>query len=174
MLILLIGPKGSGKSHIGRTLDAQLGVHFFHVEPLWMSYYEECRANGTEPNILEGIAKVHPRISACLRAHDHVCVETTGASPEILNDLLDIESPRNTLIAQILAPLELCLNRIATRDQTNQIPMDIDSVRRVYSLSLAAEVQPQIVIENVSLSDMELVKIFKNVIPLAISKSQHG
>jgi shikimate kinase len=60
MLVLLVGPKGSGKSHIGRILEQQLGVSFFHVEPLWMSYYAECQASGRQPVITEGIAKVLP------------------------------------------------------------------------------------------------------------------
>lgn len=41
MLILLIGPKGSDKSHIGRILELSLGGHFFHVETLWMAYNAE-------------------------------------------------------------------------------------------------------------------------------------
>src|SRR5688572_13495016 len=37
MFVILVGAKGSGKSHIGRILEARLGVHFFHVEPLWLA-----------------------------------------------------------------------------------------------------------------------------------------
>lgn len=85
MFIVLVGPKGSGKSHIGRTLERHLGVHFLHVELLWMSYYAEGRAAGREPSIAEGIARVHPRIVDALRSHEHVCVETTGAPPEIVS-----------------------------------------------------------------------------------------
>ncbi len=74
MLILLIGPKGSGKSHIGRILEARFGAHFFHVEPLWKAYYEECKASSREPVIAEGIAKVHPVLVRALDKHAHVCV----------------------------------------------------------------------------------------------------
>ena len=81
MLIVLIGPKGSGKSYIGRTIEARLGVHFFHVEPLWLEYHAECKASNREPVISEGIAKVHPVLMRALETCVHVCVETTGASP---------------------------------------------------------------------------------------------
>jgi len=90
MFVLLVGPKGSGKSHIGRILERRLGVSFFHVEPLWMSYHAECARSGRRPDIPEGIARIHPLIADALRAHEHVCVETTGASPEILDDLLSL------------------------------------------------------------------------------------
>jgi len=120
MFIVLVGPKGSGKTHIGRVLESRLGVHFFHVEPHWMAYYAECKAGGQAPVIAGGIAGVHPRIRDALSVHAHVCVETTGASTEILGALLALSDPAQTLVARITAPLQLCMERVATRDQTEQ------------------------------------------------------
>lgn len=68
MFVLLVGPKGSGKSHIGRVLERRLGVHFFHVEPLWMAYYAECKSKRQAPSIADGIRVVHPRIRVALAA----------------------------------------------------------------------------------------------------------
>src|SRR5512134_1557953 len=103
MLILLIGPKGSGKSHIGRLLESAFNIHFFHVEPLWMKYYAECREAGREPSIGEGVRRIHPAISAALGSYRHVCVETTGASREILDDLLSLGGTSNTLLVKVSA-----------------------------------------------------------------------
>jgi shikimate kinase len=169
MLVLLVGPKGSGKSHIGRILEQQLGVSFFHVEPLWMSYYAECRASGRQPVITEGIAKVHPLIVDALRTHEHVCVETTGVSAEILNDLLSVQHSAKTLVVRVSAPLDLCLERITARDQTNQIPMDVESIRKVYALSETTELRPDLTLENVQLSEADIVSLFKS--PLTVLSS---
>jgi shikimate kinase len=169
MLVLLVGPKDSGKSHIGRILEQQLGVSFFHVEPLWMSYYAECQASGRQPVITEGIAKVHPLIVDALRTHEHVCVETTGASAEILNDLLSVQHPAKTLVVRVSAPLDLCLERITARDQTNQIPMDVESIRKVYALTETAELRPDLTLENVQLSEADIVSLFKS--PLTVLSS---
>jgi dephospho-CoA kinase len=128
MLIVLVGPKGSGKSHVGRVLERRLGVHFFHVEPLWMAYYAACRAAGREPAIPEGIAAVHPRIAAALAAHRDVCVETTGASPEILHALLELAPPAATRVVRVTAPLDRCLERIVTRDQTPNVTLRNDAL----------------------------------------------
>jgi shikimate kinase len=46
MFVMLVGPEGSGKSHVGRVLEKHLGVRFFHVEPLWLDYYAECQRAG--------------------------------------------------------------------------------------------------------------------------------
>ena len=164
MFILLVGPKGSGKSYIGRTLEKHLGVLFFHVEPLWMSYYAECQASGRQPLISDGIAKVHPLLADALQTHEHVCIETIGASAEILNDWLSLTHPSNTLVVRVSAPLELCLERIVTRDQTNQIAMDVESVRQAYALSEAVQLQPDLTLENVQLTEAEIISLFKSAL----------
>lgn len=72
MFILLVGPKGSGKSHIGRIIERRLGVHFFHVEPLWMAYHAQCKSLGRKPTVAEGIRAVHPKIAEALSEEEIV------------------------------------------------------------------------------------------------------
>ncbi|MDA8017569.1 MAG: AAA family ATPase [Thermoanaerobaculia bacterium] len=157
MLILLVGPKGSGKSHIGRALEQHLGVFFFHVEPLWMAFNAECAAAGIPVDISQGIRKVHPEIAAALTQHDRVCVETTGASVEILEDLLALGERHGMLRVRIEAPLSVCMERIRHRDPEHQIPMAEDMIRRVYQRSVALELPFDLIIENVGLSTEVLV-----------------
>jgi shikimate kinase len=157
MLVLLVGPKGSGKSHIGRVLERRLGIHFFHVEPLWMDYHTECAAAGRAPSIAEGVNLIHPRIRQALAAHAHVCVETTGASAEIYDGLTSLVPEGEALVVRITAPLEVCLERIASRDQAHQIQLDIESIERVYDLSHRAAVDAALVLENCELSETEIV-----------------
>ena len=165
MFILLVGPKGSGKSHIGRILDARLGVHFFHVEPLWLGYHAECRAAGRQPSIAEGITRVHPILADALGKHANVCVETTGASPEILDALLALKPRSETVVARVTAPLELCLRRIANRDQTDQIPLDAETVRKVHVLSEALRLEADVALDSTQLSEAQIVDSFRSVLP---------
>ena len=160
MLILLIGPKGSGKSHIGRLLEAANGIHFFHVEPYWMRYHADCATDGRKGSIAEGIERVHPAIVNALQLHKHVCVETTGASPEILEDLLSLGELVPILLVKVEAPLSVCLERIVSRNATNQIPVEEETIRQIYELSLAVELPFDITIENTSLSESEILRPF--------------
>lgn len=164
MFILLIGPKGSGKSHIGRLLDDRLGVHFFHVEPLWLRYHAECSAAGREPSVAEGITRIHPLLAGALGKHAHVAVETTGASPEILDALLSLRPRSETLIARVTAPQELCLQRIANRDQTHQIPLETEIVLKVHALSESLCLDSDMVLNTALLTDQEIVELFTNVL----------
>jgi hypothetical protein len=161
MFVLLVGPKGSGKSHIGRILEARLGVHFFHVEPLWLAYYADCKAAGRQPVIAEGMAKVHPAIARALDEHIHVCVETTGASSEILNTLLSLRSRSEMVIARVKAPLELCLQRISNRDPTDQIPLNTEDTGKVHALSELLNLDAELTLNNVQLTEQEIVGPFQ-------------
>lgn len=164
MLVLLVGPKGSGKSHIGRVLERELGAHFIHVEPLWMAYYAECRRAGREPGIPAGITEVHPQIADALRARDLVCVETTGASREILDGLLSLAPPSERLAVRIWAPLEVCLERIAARDPSVQIPMDPEMIRKVHALGETADVPSAFTVTNTELTDDEIADMFRRAL----------
>lgn len=161
MFVLLIGPKGSGKSHVGRVLEARLGVHFFHVEPLWLAYHAECEASGRQPAIAEGIARVHPVLDAALDTHAHVCAETTGASAEILEALLSLRPRPEILVARVSAPPEVCRQRIAERDPRHQIPVAAETVRKVHALSESLQLRPDVMVDNVRLTESEIVALFE-------------
>ena len=160
MLVLLVGPKGSGKSHIGRLLESRLGIRFFHVEPHWLAYHAACKTSGVPVRIEAGIAQIHPLLETFLAQEQHVCVETTGASPEILSDLRSIGSRHGLFTARITAPLEVCLHRIHSRVPTHQIPMDEAGVERVYHLSTAADVPADVHLENHDLTDEQILRPF--------------
>lgn len=67
---------------------------------------------------------MHPVLARALDEHADVCVETTGASAEILDALRSLRSRSDTIIARLTAGLNLSLQRIYARDQSDQIPLD--------------------------------------------------
>jgi shikimate kinase len=163
MLILLIGPKGSGKTHIGRLLARRWGVHFFRVESHWMRYHTECTVAGRPVRIDEGIERIHPAIIHALSTYEQVCVETTGASPEILDSLLLIGERFGRILVQVRAPLSLCLTRIAARDPSRQIPMQDENIRTVHALSSAVDLPFDITLENIDLSEEQILRPFSEM-----------
>lgn len=160
MLILLIGPKGSGKTHIGRLLERRWSVHFFRVESHWMRYHAECAAAGRPVRIDVGIERIHPAITRALSIYEQVCVETTGASREILDSLISMGERFGRLLVQVQAPLPLCLERIAARDPSHQIPMHDEDIRSVHALSSAVDLPFDITLENINLSEEQILRPF--------------
>jgi chloramphenicol 3-O-phosphotransferase len=107
---------------------------------------------------------VHPQIRAALEKAEHLCVDTTGASPEILDDLLALAPPRETLVVRVHAPLATCLARIAARDPARQIPADRATIEKVYALSVTAPIDAAFTLENVALSDREIADRFREAL----------
>lgn len=158
MLLILLGPKGSGKSFIGALLEERFGIRFLPVEPLWIAYFGRCASSGTPPDIGVGIGEVHPVVRRALTEFRHVAVETTGASQPILADLQNLAPRDQTLIVRVEAPLALCLARIASRDAAAHIPVDEAMIRRVHALSEAVDIAPDLVISNVDVSADDLAR----------------
>lgn len=61
------------------------------------------------------------------------------------------------LSIRVSAPLELCLQRIAARDQSHQPPLDIATIRKVHHLSAASQVDAALVLEHAALSEEGIV-----------------
>jgi ketosteroid isomerase-like protein len=97
-------------------------------------------------------------------------VETTGASAEILDALRTLRSRSETIIARVMAPLELSLQRISERDQTDQIPLDTETVRKVYALSESLMLDSDIALDNVQLTEDEIVGPFERALAAARSR----
>jgi hypothetical protein len=129
-----------------------------------MQYHAECERADRPPDILKGIGQVHPRIAQALREAPNVCVETTGASPEILQALLVLVPPPERIVVRVTAPLELCVERIASRDPTHHIPVSPEIVSVIYQASLSTPVDAHLTLHNVALSDSALEERFRAVL----------
>ena len=82
-IILLVGPKGSGKTHIGGLLQARLNIRFVRIEDIWLALQKE-RDDFLSPAYLaEGFARTLAHIEDELNAHDTICLETTAANETI-------------------------------------------------------------------------------------------
>ena len=74
-----------------------------------------------------------------------------------------------TLVVRVSAPSDLCLERVAKRDQTNQIPMDVESIRKVYALSEAAELRTDLTLSNVEITEAEIIALFKRALTVRLN-----
>ena len=88
-----------------------------------------------------------------------MCIETTGASSEILDNLLPLDRDGGILLVRIQASLETCL-RIANRDPTQQISLDRDSITEVYRLSTSLDLPFDRVIQNEQATEQEIAQVF--------------
>ncbi|MCM2313654.1 MAG: AAA family ATPase [Thermoanaerobaculia bacterium] len=132
--LALVGPKGSGKSTIGRLLEAELGIHFFRVEPLFLEVRE--RMGASHPDYERtGFELTVQRLVDALAAHDAVSFESTGASSWFEWQLAHLREVARVELVRVVVGPEQCLERIRGRDASLHIPVSDDRIAEINAIA---------------------------------------
>jgi predicted kinase len=148
-VIILIGPKGSGKSHIGRLMESGLNIPFFSVEPLFLALMNDPQAMKGD-FIRGGFMQVEATIHERLKKDDSLVFEATGLTPYFETLLVNLESQYRVTKVKIEAPIELCLSRIRQRDTSVHIPVSDEMISHIHNASSTVELEFDLVIDNAS------------------------
>lgn len=135
-VIILIGPKGCGKTFIGSAIEKCLGVIFISMEPLLIEYLKNNPSVET-PLPRHGFDIEEQEVRDKLKIHDTVVFEATGSSvyfPSLIDNLtLDF----NVRLLRVQCPLNLCYERLMNRSQDGHFIVDekelIDINERAHS-----------------------------------------
>ncbi len=133
-VIVLVGPKGAGKTTIGALLADTLGIHFLRVEPIFLAVRESLGPSHPD-NERRGFQAVLESLRGALALHDTICFETTGASaylPWLLSELAGVAI---VLPVHVLVGPEQCLPRIRGRDGALHIPVSDDQIERINAIA---------------------------------------
>ena len=133
-VLVLVGPKGAGKSTIGHILATDLGLHFLRVEPIFLDVRARLGASHSEFEAA-GFQAVLSALREALGQHDIVCFETTGASAYVSWLLEALRQEARVLLVRILAAPDQCLTRIRARDPSIHIPVSDDQVERINTIA---------------------------------------
>lgn len=118
ILYLLIGPKGAGKSHIGRLVSRHTEIHFLSVEPIWLSL---------QPGE-DGWEKVEHTIDALFQEYDKVMIESLGAGEGFRGLFTALSQKYQIRLIRVIADLDTCLARVKSRSRAEHIPVSDEKV----------------------------------------------
>jgi chloramphenicol 3-O-phosphotransferase len=136
-IVLLVGPKGAGKSTLGAALAASAGIAFLRVEPIDLAVM---RANpGLEPARLEpiGFGAILDAVDALARNAAAICLESTGTAGFFQEFLRRLRAAHRVVIVRVSAPLDLCAQRVRERDRVDHIPVSDERVRAINRIAQA-------------------------------------
>lgn len=119
LLIILIGPKGSGKTYIGGRIEHLTAINFLRVEPLWLGL-----AEGED-----GWRRVEQEVDSLFTQHDKVVIESLGAGDGFKDMYASLKEKYSIKLVKVETDLEECLKRVKDRDSTDHIPVSDDKVR---------------------------------------------
>ncbi len=155
-LYMLVGPKGSGKTFIGTLMEQELHIPFFRAENIWVE-------NNLDPAIPEqrkkGAIIVDREIDLQFENKDQMSIETTASFDNFPTYLSNLKSKYHVKLIQIKVPLDICFERVRTRDQASHVPV---SDKRLYEINTCSErvkFDFDLVIENTDKSEEELLTL---------------
>ena len=149
ILYMLIGPKGSGKTHIGMLVNRSTGIRFVRVETLWLSL---------QPGEV-GWKKVEAAIDELFQEHDRVMIESLGIGEGFRTFHASLSKKYVLRMIRVHAALDTCLERVRQRNRLEHIPVSDEKVME-YNQA-AAEASYDWVLEidnNQPLSNEELLR----------------
>jgi shikimate kinase len=146
-IIVLVGPKGSGKTFIGTLVSEQLGCRFLRVEPIFLENMARSRLTGMALDE-EGYACVLAAVASELSAASCLIIESTGASEAFPAFLGELRSRYEVVLVSIRAPLEVCLQRVRDRDQAKHIPVSDDRVLEINTRASRLQLAWDLELEN--------------------------
>ena len=149
LIVILVGPKGSGKSHIGSVVASlEEDVCFCSVELLWKSLpcpatLKDYILSGTIDSDVasyfkRGNALVLQEMKKLSLSYSAIVMESVGGETlALLLEELESQTNFKVILIRVEAPLSLCLKRVQERNQSLHIAMNVELVERVNRKSLA-------------------------------------
>ncbi|MGA0603128.1 AAA family ATPase [Caulobacter sp. KR2-114] len=153
-VVVLVGPKGAGKSYLAGRMRDELGYGYVDAERIWL----QLRAEGDHVGAAfddEGQRRILSEISERLRTSTAVVTESTAAAPWFAAFIARLEALAPVEFIRVVAPLDACLARIERRDGAAHLPASVDLIRRVHAHAEGVSLPWSLVVENRSPEDAD-------------------
>jgi len=153
-LFMLIGPKGSGKTHIGTLVNQHTEIVFLRVEPIWL---------GLKPNE-NGWDQVQAAIDALFQKHAKVMIESLGIGEGFSKFRASLAERYVIKMIRVYADAETCFARVKTRNNAEQIAVSDDRVAELNTLASAVSYHWNLEINNNDLRpDHEVIDAIRSI-----------
>ncbi len=137
-LYMLIGPKGSGKTHIGMLVNQYTDIHFLRVEPIWLSL---------QPGE-DAWDKIEHTIDTLFQTHDKVMIESLGVGEGFRGLHASLTKKYPIKLIQVVADLDICLARVKSRSSADHIAVSDDQVMEYNQIAAGIIYYWDLVIDN--------------------------
>lgn len=155
MIFLLIGPKGSGKSFIGTLFNKYYDIEFLRVENWLLGIKKERSLNNPE-YIRESFQIIEEGVRKSLNKSDKLVFESTGLSSSFDSMLKSLRHDYKVVTIRINTDLEICLQRIKSRDQSIHINVSDDQVEEINTAITLKNLKTEFTINNNNKTVIEL------------------
>ncbi len=167
-IYLLIGPKGSGKSYVGRLFNTYFNIPFFRVEN-WVMEVRKERDLFDPEYIREAFETIERKIREVMREVDQLVFESTGLTDDFDRMLISLQSDYQVTTIKVNCSKDTCLERVRNRDQSNHINVSDHEVEEINSAVFLKDFTPDYSIEN---SDSKADKLKEEIRAILYNTTQ--
>ncbi len=147
-ILVLVGPKGSGKTTLGRFLEGEPGVHFLEVEAIAKSVLSEMGGVIDEHYASRAFEAIAERVEQISGQYRIIVIETTGASEETPAFLGRLARAHEVSLVRVRARAETCAERIRTRDQSRQVDVTPELIAKMHERTEALSLNWDFELDN--------------------------
>ena len=119
-ILILVGPKGSGKNYIGRELEALFQIKYVRIEAVWQELNDQRTDFLSSDYIREGRQLTLDLVRSHLK-NGHVCIEATGVADDWDEYVENLKSIADVVFIKVTCSLDECKKRALGRDQSLQV-----------------------------------------------------
>ncbi len=154
-LLILVGPKGAGKTRIGRALERSGLASFVRVEPIFKA--AQARGRDAVPEVVDAVLSAAGQV---------VCIETTGASREMLDRYASLLGDSFVIsYLRVQARQDLYARRVRERDPADHIDVSDELVAEVNRRAALAQLPWCLTIDTTNeRADSEIVAAVKTAL----------
>lgn len=147
--IVLVGPKGAGKSTLARMVERVYRAVLVPVEPIWIAHQASKPEGDASAWERAGWTAVAERTVAAAREHDVAVLETTGAAPWTEEMLAAIAAGVDRVVrVRVTSAPETCLSRVASRSREDHLDVALDRVAEINRVALATPIAVDATVDN--------------------------
>lgn len=162
VVFILVGPKGSGKSSIGRLLEEELGLRFLQVEPLLIAHIERF-GQPAEGLHRHGFDIEERAIDDVLKEQDAVIFESTGSSEYFPGVIANLQSSYIVKLIRIHCPLDVCFSRVKNRASEGHFQVTDEMVNAINKKANLVKLEWDLELYNTgAISMKEIVATFES------------
>ncbi len=163
IIILFVGPKGSGKSFAGTLVQEHFDIPFIRVED-WVKNIKRNRSVLDPDYIREVFTAIEHGIRESLQDHTILTFESTGISEDFDRMLSSLRQDFRVITIRLEAHPDICLQRVRDRDTMIHIPVSDAEVMAINQLVLEKNMPTDFVIRNEGISGQALIDAFDKIL----------
>ena len=167
-IIVLIGPKGSGKSFIGTLFQKVFQIKFLRVED-WAKVVKKNRNINNENYLKEVFHVIEKGVRESLKQNDAIVFESTGLTVYFDDMLQSLKKDYSLNTIKIIAEKDLCLKRIKTRGQSIHINVSDKQVNMINDAVYKKNIETDFEIDNNNATKEELLEQISEIVKKVIT-----